>query len=105
MSQGDSGDAYETEIEIDGDLAHFACIFGASSGLAAVDTAIDLRAALADEPEDNKSIIELICQGFNKAEISKKTGISAQKITKILERIGCKIKSLETESTVEEAYK
>lgn len=75
-------------LEISPDLQQFAAVGSGSGYPLTPEQAIDVQKILGNESEQNKLIIQLICQGYGRQEVSDKTGVSTQRIVKILKDIG-----------------
>jgi DNA-directed RNA polymerase specialized sigma24 family protein len=89
-------DNTQVEQEIDPDLAHFTAI-GSSDGHISVDHGIDIMRLLDKEDDINRSIINLVCQGYSRQEIAAKLHLTASVVSKNLTEVCNRLKTKITE--------
>jgi DNA-directed RNA polymerase specialized sigma24 family protein len=84
------------EQEIDPDLSQFTAI-GCAGGPITIDHNIDISRLLDNEDEVNKSIINLVCQGYGRAEIATKLNLTASIVSKNLTDVCNRLRNRITE--------
>lgn len=82
----------QIEQEIDPDLVQFTAI-GCAGGQITVDHSIDILRLLAKEDDLNKSIIDLVCQGYSRQEIAVKLNLTASVVSKSLTEVCNRLKN------------
>lgn len=79
------------DVEISHDNSHFAAV-GNSIDLSHMSFKMDLEKIASNESETNKSIISLLCQGYNRFEIAKRLSLTPRQIAdqfkEISQRLG-----------------
>ena len=82
-----------TEPEIGAENSHFASI-GRSYENGDSAARLDLEMLMRDESPDNKSIIQLMCQGYSRAEIGKRLNMDPKMVSAQKEAIFKRIRKL-----------
>lgn len=79
------------DVEISHDNSHFAAV-GNNDDLSHMSFKLDLEKVTSSESELNKSIISLLCQGYNRFEIAKQLSLTPKEIAnqfkEISQRLG-----------------